>query len=51
MSPTSYLGGAKNIFKSGGLRNILVGRPESIISPKGSDIFRQAATKGMMYIG
>jgi hypothetical protein len=50
-SPSTFLGGASNIFKSGGLRNILVGRPESIISPKGSDIFRQAATKGIFGAG
>ena len=50
-SPSTFLGGASNIFKSGGLRNILVGRPESIISPKGSDIFRQAATKGIFGSG
>ena len=50
-SPTSFLGGAKNIFSGEGLRNILVGRPESILSPGGKDIFRQAATKGIFGTG
>ena len=50
-SPKTFLGGAGNIFKSGGLKNILVGRPESIISPGGKDIFRQAATKGILGTG
>ena len=50
-SPSAFLGGAKNIFSGEGLRNILVGRPESIISPLGKDIFRQAATKGIFGTG
>ena len=46
-----FLGNVGSIFSGDGIRNILVGRPESIISPKGSDIFRQAATKGIFGTG
>jgi len=50
-SPGTFLGGAGKIFSREGLRNILVGRPESILSPGGKDIFRQAATKGILGTG
>jgi hypothetical protein len=50
-SPSTFLGGARNIFSTKGIRNILVGRPESIISPGGKDIFRQAATRGIFGTG
>ena len=49
--PTTFLGNVPKIFSGEGVRNILVGRPESIISPGGKDIFRQAATKGLFGIG
>jgi hypothetical protein len=49
--PTTFLGNVPKIFSGEGIRNILVGRPESIISPGGKDIFRQAATKGIFGSG
>ena len=49
--PTTFLGNVPKNFSGEGLRNILVGRPESIISPGGKDIFRQAATKGIFGTG
>ena len=51
LSPTQFLSNTGSIFSKEGLRNILVGRPESIISPLGQDIFRQAATKGILGVG
>jgi hypothetical protein len=49
--PTTFLGNVPKIFSGEGIKNILVGRPESIISPGGEDIFRQAATKGIFGAG
>ncbi len=49
--PTTFLGNVPEIFSGKGIRNILVGRPESIISPGGKDIFRQAATRGIFGTG
>jgi len=51
MSPTKFLANTGSIFSREGLRNIAFGRPESIISPGGKDIFRQAATKGIFGSG
>ena len=50
-APSSFAANVPRIFSRAGLKNILVGRPESIISPLGKDIFRQAATKGIFGTG
>ena len=39
------------IKAKGGLMPFLVGRPESVISPLGQDIFKREATKGLFGIG
>jgi len=52
-SPSAFLGGASNIFKSGGLKNILVGRPgfyENLANAPGQGVFTKA-TKGILGTG